>query len=59
MSTGKNDCIVIHFDTFKEKIKIQKELDREMIKAHGRNRYKLSILDNCVMAEFQSANKFF
>lgn len=54
-----NDCVVVPFTSFKEQIRVQKELEKEMIKKHGLNRFKLSILDNCVMAEYKSQKIYY
>ena len=59
MGTGKLDCVCEYFDTFKDQIKLQKKLENEMIKKHGRNKFTMSIFDNCIIAEFRSVNKFF
>jgi len=56
---GKQDCVIIPFEGFKEKIRVQKQLDSEMIKKYGKNRYTLSILDNCVMAVCPSNTIYF
>lgn len=48
------DCVAVYFSNFRDRIRIQKELEREMLKKHGKNKYKLSILENCVLAEFNS-----
>ena len=51
--------MVIPFNNFKEKLQVQKELEREMIKKFGKNGrsfYKLVVLENCVFAEYKSLN---
>jgi len=54
-----SDCTVIYFSNFKEKIRVQKELEREMLRKHGKNKFKLSVLENCVMAEYRSEKAYF
>jgi len=56
---GKQDCICEHFKTFKEKLRLQKQLEQEMTKKHGRNNFTMSVLDNCIMVVFPSATTFF
>ena len=59
MGNGNRDCICEYFSTFKEKIHKQKKLENEMIKKHGKNRFTMSIFDNCIIAEFKSQTIFF
>jgi len=55
------DCTAIPFNSFKEKIRVQKELEREMIAKFGKKAkqyYKLITLENCVMAQYSSKNLY-
>ncbi|HEY8890878.1 MAG TPA: hypothetical protein VIM70_11545 [Clostridium sp.] len=56
---GKLDYVILPYTNFKDKIRVHKELDREMVKKHGRNNFSLTVLDNCIMASFKSINTFF
>jgi len=55
----KQDCIIEYYGSFKEKIQKSKALKNEMVKKHGKNKFKLTILDNCILAEFPSQNLYF
>jgi len=59
-----NDCTVIPYNGFKERLRKHKELEQEMIKKYGRNksdewRYTVSVLENCIMAEHISDRAYF
>ena len=56
---GKLDYVILPYTNFKDKIRVHKELDREMVKKHGRNNFSLTVLDNCIMASFKSSHTFF
>ena len=55
----KKDYVVVYYDGFKERLRIQKELTTEMVKKHGKHNFIMSVLDNCIMCEFKSQNIFF
>jgi len=55
------DCIILPYNNFKEKIKVQKELEQIMIKELGkkaRQYYQVITLENCIFAQFKSKNLF-
>ena len=50
------DHVYVPFDGFKDRLKKQNELEREMVKRFGRNkpndfRFKLSVDDNLIVVE--------
>ncbi len=54
------DCLVYPYDNFKEKIRVNKEIQNEIRKRYGKNKkFSLSDLGNCVMVEFKSEKVFF
>lgn len=58
------DCTVIYYETFKDKIRVQRELKSEMIRRFGfdkdgKENFRLNTLDNCVMAIHRSERKYF
>jgi len=53
------DFVFVQFDGFKDRLKKQNELEREMVKRFGRNkpndfRFKMSVDDNFVVVEHVS-----
>lgn len=53
------DFVFVPFDGFKDRLKKQNELEREMVKRFGRNkpndfRFKMSVDDNFVVVEHVS-----
>lgn len=53
------DCIVIPYKSFKERIRVQEQLKREMFRKFGKYGYRISILDGCIMAEYKSEKVYF
>jgi len=54
-----NDCIIVPYGNFKDKIRVQKDLEREMIRKCGKNKYKMSVMDGFIYTEFKSQCKHF
>lgn len=59
-----SDCTVIPYNNFKERLRVQEELKREMEKKYGydengKPNFKLNILENCIMAEYRSSRAYF
>ena len=51
--------IVEPYSNHKEKIRKIKELKNELTKKCGRNKYRINILDNCIMCKFEDNNHLF